>query len=372
MDMAVIGQSRKPYEKRVAVHPRILNQLPPEVVHKLHFEKGYGERFGVSDEQMESWTGNPMRTREELFRTFKTVILPKPVLADFQEAREGTTFWGWIHSVQSTEVVESAISKKMTLIALENMNGPNGRGHIHLFHKNNEMAGYCGVQDALRQRGIDGNYGPEVKAVVLSYGSVSRGAIHALKGHGFHDITVYTKRPQYLVGMQIPGPRYRRMWREGKDTFVVHGSDGKPAPLINRLTKADIIINGILQDPLNPVFFIRDGDIEKFRKPCLIADISCDKGMSFSFSSPTSMEEPIRKVGNISYYAVDHTPTILWDSASWEISQALMPYLIDMARDKMGQVIQQAMDIKDGLIINEKIIKFQNRSGKPPFAVQAK
>ena len=369
MDMAVIGSSRKPDEKRVAVHPRQIEQIPNEASSKLHFEKGYGERFGVSDAQIEGWTGNPLKSRKQLFRDYRTIILPKPMLEDFEEAAEGTTFWGWIHSVQSPEAVELAISKKLTFIAWANMNSPAGKASIHLFTKNNEMAGYCGVQDALRQRGIDGNYGPEYKAVVLSYGSVSRGAIHALRGHGFYDITVYTMRPPHLVGMQIPGLRYRRMWRDTQGAFHIRGKDGKPRPLIDRLARADIIINGILQNPLKPVLFIRDEDIDKFKKPCLIIDISCDEGMSFSFSSPTTMEEPIRKVGKISYYAVDHTPTILWDSASWEISEALMPYLIDMAQDKMGHVVRRAMDIENGLILNKKIIEFQNRTDTPPYAL---
>ena len=372
MDIAVIGHSRKPDEKRVAVHPRQIEQLPRETRARLNFEKGYGEPFGISDEKIERWTGNPLRSRAQLFHDFRTLVLPKPVLADFQEAREGTTIWGWFHSVQNPEAVELAISKKLTFIAWENMNSPAGKANVHLFQKNNEMAGYCGVQDALRQRGIDGNYGPEYKAVVLSYGSVSRGAIHSLKGHGFFDITVYTRRPPHLVGMQIPGLRYRRMWQDAQGTFLVHGRDGKPSPLIDSLIRADIIINGILQDPLKPVLFARYEDIDKFENPCLIIDISCDEGMSFSFSSPTTMEEPIRKIGNISYYAVDHTPTILWDSASWEISQALMPYLIDMAQDRMSQVVRSAVDIKDGQILNEKIIGFQNRAASYPYAVREK
>ena len=370
MDMAVIGYSGKPDEKRVAIHPDQIKDIPRDAAACLHFETGYGERFGVCDDRIKDWTGNPLRSRADLFHDFRTIILPKPVLADFEQAREGTTFWGWIHSVQSPEAVELAIQKKLTFIAWENMNSPAGKSNVHLFQKNNELAGYCGVQDALRQRGIDGNYGPEYKAVVLSYGSVSRGAIHALKGHGFFDITVYTRRPAHLVDMQIPGPRYRRMFRDEEGVFHVRGKDGKPKPLIDRLTKADIIINGILQDPLNPVLFVHDEDIEKFKKPCLIADISCDEGMSFSFSAPTTMEEPIRKVGNISYYAVDHTPTILWDAASWEISRALMPYLIDMARDHEGPVTKNAVDIQDGVIRNPKIIEFQNRESAAPYQVR--
>lgn len=74
------------------------------------------------------------------------------------------------------------------------------------------MAGYCGVQHVLQLRGIDGNFGLSRKIVILGYGSVSRGAIYALKGHGFNDITVCTKRPTYLVSEKIPGIAYEQVY----------------------------------------------------------------------------------------------------------------------------------------------------------------
>jgi len=50
--------------------------------------------------------------------------------------------------------------------------------------------------------------------------------------------------------------------------------------------------------------------------------------MGFSWVRPTSFTEPTFKVGNnVSYYAVDHSPSYLWNSATWEISQALLPHL---------------------------------------------
>ena len=46
---------------------------------------------------------------------------------------------------------------------------------------------------------------------MLSHGSVSRGAIHALLGRGFSDLTVYTQRPPWGVHDKVPGCRYARM-----------------------------------------------------------------------------------------------------------------------------------------------------------------
>ena len=46
--------------------------------------------------------------------------------------------------------------------------------------------------------------------------------------------------------------------------------------------------------------------------------------MGFEWSRPTSFEDPVFTVGDgLTYYAVDHSPSLLWDSATWEISDAL-------------------------------------------------
>ena len=76
---------------------------------------------------------------------------------------------------------------------------------MHIFYKNNEIAGYAGVNHALSLVGVVGNYGKPRKAVVLSFGSVSRGAVYALQGQGFRDITVYTGRASTGVSDQLPG-----------------------------------------------------------------------------------------------------------------------------------------------------------------------
>ena len=42
--------------------------------------------------------------------------------------------------------------------------GSNGQWLVHVFHINNELAGYCSVKHALQLRGMTGHYGPNLKA----------------------------------------------------------------------------------------------------------------------------------------------------------------------------------------------------------------
>ena len=148
-------------------------------------------------------------------------------------------------------ITQQAIDSRLTLLAWEAMfTWKNGAREMHLFYRNNEMAGYCGVIHALGLCGMDGNYGPAQRAVVLSFGSVSRGAVYALRGRGIEEITVYTQRSPYAVHDQVPGCRYGQMACEG-GKVVVFDEDGNKRPLIEALAEADVIVNGILQNTDN-------------------------------------------------------------------------------------------------------------------------
>ncbi|MHB8129942.1 MAG: Rossmann-fold NAD(P)-binding domain-containing protein [Mobilitalea sp.] len=367
MDIAVIGTSKKENEKRVPIHPDQISQIPAKIRKHLFFEKGYGMPFDMEDEMISSLTGNPLIEREKLLREFKTILITKPVAEDFEGIQEGSLVWGWLHSVQQSIITQFAIDKKLTLIAWENMYHQGTRDVFHLFSRNNEMAGYCGVQHALQLTGIDGNFGRKRKAIVISMGSVSRGAIYALQGHGFTDITVYTQRPSYLIATKIPGIQYQQIIKNDRGVIEIVYMNGDKTPFIEELTTADIIVNGVLQNPNNPDMYIIEDDIIKFTKTCLVIDISCALGMGFSFAQPTDFINPILKINKIKYYAVDHTPTLLWNSASWEISSSILPYLEYIVEQTDNKDLQDATDIKDGKILNRDILSFQNRSLVYPY-----
>jgi hypothetical protein len=70
---------------------------------------------------------------------------------------------------------------------------------------------------------------------------------------------------------------------------------------------------------------------------------------------------------------VDHSPSYLWNSATWEISEALMPH-IETVLDgstawEADNTISRAIEIRDGTVQNPDILKFQRREDAYPHAV---
>ena len=248
----------------------------------------------------------------------------------------------------------------------------DGSFSLHVFHKNNEMAGYCSVLHALELIGTTGEYGRRLRAAVISFGAAGRGAVTALNAHGVNDVDVLTHRDVNAVASPIHSARMVRFEQDAGDPGRCHalGESGR-VPLAAFLAEHDIVVNCVLQDTDAPLMFVTSDDLDFFTPGSLIVDVSCDEGMGFSWARPTSFAEPVLEVGtNVRYYGVDHSPSHLWDSATWEISQALLPHLRPVLAGPRAwdahETIRRAIEVRDGVIQNPSILTFQHRSPDYP------
>jgi N5-(carboxyethyl)ornithine synthase len=373
LTLGVIGTSKKKYERRYPIHPEHLSRIPKEFRRKLIFEEGYGTPFGLTDSEISAQAGG-VAPRQELLADLGQVLICKPVLADLLELREGGMLWGYAHTVQQQEIVQAAIDRKQTVIALEDMFvwSPSGQIGMHTFYKNNEMAGYCAVIHALQLKGIDGHYGNQRKTIIFGFGAVSRGAIYALKAHGFTDITVCIQRPDFQVNEQMPGCQYAKICKgsEGEARMVLVEQDGTSRPLAELISEADIMVNGTFQETENPMDYVTEAESACLKPNSLIIDVSCDEGMGFFFAKPTTFKEPMFKYKTVDYYAVDHTPSYLWESASRSISAALIAHLPTVIQGReswmKSDTIRRAINLQQGVIQKSAILSFQNREPDYP------
>ena len=373
--VGVLATTRKADERRLPIHPLHLERIDADLRERMILEHGYGERFGVSDAQLAPLVGR-LASRSELIAAADVVLLPKPQAEDLAELRDGQTLWGWPHCVQDRALTQLAIDKRLTLIAFEAMNhwASDGGFGLHVFHKNNELAGYCSVLHSLELIGTTGDYGRRLSAVVIGFGATARGAVTALNAHGIHDVEVLTSRGVAAVGSPIHSVRITQFDHDANAPYLSSViTDRGRLPLAPYLAEHDIVVNCTLQDPNAPLTYLNEADLGLFRPGSLIVDVSCDEGMGFSWAKMTSFKEPMFDVGDhIHYYAVDHTPSYLWNSATWEISEALMPFLRPVLEGPdswdANETIRRAIEIRGGAVVNPAVLAFQNRSADYPHA----
>ncbi len=375
LTLGVIATSRKPDERRLPIHPQHIDRIDLELRRQIFLEQGYGADFGISDTSLANLVGG-VRPRGEVFAECDVVVLPKPLPEDLEELPDNGVLWGWTHAVQDEAIAQAAIDRRLTLIAWESMHHWTDEGgfRLHVFHGNNELAGYCSVLHALQQIGSTGAYGRKLRAAVISFGAAGRGAVRALLALGVHEIDVLTHRGVAAVADPIPPAQLVHYQRDrAEPTRAVVCGSSRRRPMAEFLAEYDVIVNCTFQDTDAPLMFVTSDELAHFAAGSLIIDVSCDAGMGFEWARPTSFRAPMLSVGaGVHYYAVDHSPSYLWDSATWEISEGLIPFLKPVIAGSTGWgsnlTIKRAIEIREGEVLNPKILSFQSRSPEFPYS----
>lgn len=309
--------SRKENELRRALipaHVRLMKK--PEM---LYFEKGYGEILGYSDsEYLEA--GSHIVSREETLG--KDIICDAKIGdADYLEILYEQTIFGWVHLVQNKDITDKVMAAKLTAYCWEDMY-EKGR---HCFWRNNEMAGEAAIMHAFR---CFGEMPYNTKVALIGRGNVASGALRILTCLGA-DVTVYTRRTEQLI-------------REELDRY-------------------DVIVNGLLWDTSRKDHIIYREDLKRLKPNALIIDISCDRAGAIETSIPTTIEEPTYMVDGVMHYVVDHTPSLFYKTASAGISEEVSKYLDQLIMDEPGKALLDSVGIRNGEIIDQRIISFQGR-----------
>lgn len=311
--------SSKQDEERRALLPKDVFRLRHP--NMLVFEEGYGEVLGISDQAYKD-TGARVCSCEEAHAQ-PVVCNPKvPTLEEREYYRDGQTFFGWVHAVQGKSIVDFFTSKKMCAIAWEEMYEKDR----YIFWRNREISGEAAILHALP---FLNQLPDDLQVAMIGRGNCARGAFKILSRLGANVRSYDRVTVKYL--------------REEIGEF-------------------DVIVNAVLWDVFRTDHLVYREDLKKMKPGSMIIDISCDEGMGIETSRPTTIKEPIYVVDGVLHYAVDHTPSIFAKSASEAISTALSPYIDCLVEERPNPVLEQAMCIRNGVILDQRVIEFQNRT----------
>ncbi|WNI15683.1 hypothetical protein [Actinacidiphila sp. ITFR-21] len=134
------AQTRKENERRLPVHPAHFDRIGEDLGGSIYLQSGYGADFGVPDSRLAPPVGG-FRSRAELVAQCEVILLAKPLHEDPAELREGQVLWGWPHCVQDAKVTQSAIDRRLTLIAFEAMNRWTRSGSFNHRHRPDRFFG---------------------------------------------------------------------------------------------------------------------------------------------------------------------------------------------------------------------------------------
>jgi len=309
--------SHKENEKRRALTPQGLNNV--KNCKYLYFETGYGCVLGYSDEDYKKYGAN-ICSREEVLK--KDIICdPKIGDAEYLNVLKNQTIFGWVHAVQNRDITDAIIEGAITAYAWEDMY-EKGR---HCFWRNNEIAGEAALCHAYLLHGI---FPYNTRVAVLGRGNIARGALKTLNFMGA-ETTVYDRKTEQLFRDEIGN--------------------------------YDVVVNGILWDTSRKDHIIYREDLKRMKRGAMIIDISCDRNGGVETSVPTTIDNPTYVIEGITHYVVDHTPSLFYKTTSEALSSEVCKYIDLLVEEKENDVLSACKIIENGIVIDQRINKFQNR-----------
>lgn len=309
--------SHKENERRRALVPEDIGRIKRPG--QIFIESGYGDVLGFSDDDYLN-KGIQIVSREEVLS--KDIVCdPKVGDAEYLGQLNNQIVFGWIHAVQNRDITDALINSKLTVYAWEDMY-EDGR---HSFWKNNEIAGEAAVYHAYMCHGVF-PYGS--KAAVLGRGNTARGAVRALNYMGA-ETTVYDRKTEHLFRSE--------------------------------LGHYDVIVNSILWDTARKDHIIYREDLKRMKSGALLIDISCDRNGGIETSIPTTIQDPTYVIDGITHYVVDHTPALFWKTTSESLSKVFVRFIDQLTEGNPGEVLKRSQIMDKGIILDPRIIIFQNR-----------
>jgi N5-(carboxyethyl)ornithine synthase len=321
--------STKENEKRIALLPEDIKQLPSGSV---YVPMGYGKDHGFSDKDYKD-AGAKVT---DLNTVLKQDILVDPKFGDSERIMglKNKTLVGWMHAGQNPDLTASLVKKNNTVYAFEEMFYPDKKTQQgkpeHVFAYNNWLAGYSAAQHGFQ---TFGDIPAGKKVAVLGRGNSAQGAIAFLTQNGVakQDISVY-----------------------GRDREQDFLKEVKTRPV-------DVLVNAVLWDSSRKDYILDNDAVNELGKKGLklILDVSCDHDGAIQSSHPTSIEHPMYELKGVQHYAVDHTPGILYRTASRHISEKVAPHLMAliMGKAKEDPVLEGAKIIAEGKVLDPALVK---------------
>ena len=298
-------------EKRVALLPQHIENFENEIV----IESGFGALLNINDEEYVK-KGCKIDTRENIFKTCDAIFCLKLIQeSDYEYLRENQMIVGWTHPTGSgAKFMElQAIPKNLMIVDLDNIYPsvfykgekisipwikPN------FVRKNSFIAGYTATLHALMSFGEMPNSNKRV--AILGSGNVSQGAFDIISKFNA-DVTMYYRKTMNLFKSEI-------------EDF-------------------DIIINGIEVD--NGDNIINQEELKRVKKGCFIIDAAADAGNAIYGTRYSTLDNPIYEKDGLYYYVVNNAPSVLYKTASEQISKAFSEYVYKTDFAKFKELIEK-------------------------------
>lgn len=341
----------KANENRVALLP-VGAQTLIKNGHKVVVETNAGAGSGFSDEDYKAVGAEIAKTPKEIFASADMIMKVKePIEPEYKLIRAGQVLFTYFHFAASKELTEAMMKAKGICIAYETVQKEDRS--LPLLIPMSEVAGRMAPQEGAKYLekamggrgillgGVPGTGPAEV--MVLGGGIVGTNAAKIAAGFGAK-VTIYDNnlyRLRYLDDV-MPANVTTMMSNE----YYIRAG----------LTKADLVIGAVLIPGTKAPKLVTKDMLKLMKEGSVIVDVSVDQGGCIETCKPTTHEHPTFVVEGVLHYCVANMPGAVPHTSTLALTNATLPYAVEIANKGYEKAIKTNPEIKLGLnMIDSKI-----------------
>ncbi|MEO1055798.1 MAG: alanine dehydrogenase [Actinomycetota bacterium] len=321
-----VPRELKTAEHRVAMTPDGVRELERHGV-DVYVESLAGEGASISDADFEAAGATIVPTAADAWAQPMVIKVKEPMAEEFAHLRDDLTLMTYLHLAAYPDVADALVTAKTTGVAYETVQLPDGS--LPLLAPMSEVAGRLAPQQGAHflerhngGRGVLMGGAPGVrpaKVVVLGAGNVGWNAAWIAAGMEAEVI---------LLDKNLDRLRWVDQIHKGRIITLASNRGAIERSVID----ADLVIGAILvAGGRAPV--VVDTDLVAAMKPrAVIVDVAVDQGGCIATTRETTHDDPVYEAHGVVHYAVGNMPGAVPHTSTYALTNATLPYVLDVAR----------------------------------------
>jgi alanine dehydrogenase len=350
----VIGVPKeiKNNEDRVALTPAGVTELR-KYGHTVHVQVNAGLESGFEDEEYIAAGAIMLPTIDDVYGIAEMIMKVKePVASEYDLIKENQLLFTYFHFASSEDLTRAMLAKGAVCLAYETVERPDRS--LPLLVPMSEVAGRMAIQEGakylekpLKGRGILLGGVPGVKpanVLILGGGIVGTQAAKMAAGLGAHVTIMDVSLPRLRYLSDIMPPNVQTMMSNEYN--------------IREMIKVcDLIVGAVLIPGAKAPHLITRDMLKIMRPGTVLVDVAVDQGGCIETCRPTTHEDPTFIIDGVVHYCVANMPGAVPYTSTLALTNATLPYALQLANKGWQQACRDNMDLKLGLnVVEGKVV----------------
>lgn len=342
----------KSNENRVALTPAGALELTKRN-HKVYVQTTAGIGSGFSDSDYTSAGAVILPTIEEVYAIAEMIIKVKePIASEYKLIKPDQLLFTYFHFASYEPLTNAMIESGAICLAYETVELTDRS--LPLLIPMSEVAGRMAIQEGAKylekpQQGkgilLGGVPGvPPAKVLVLGGGIVGTQAAKMAAGLGSAVTLLDVSLPRLRYLADVMPPNVTTMYSNELT--------------IRTLVKThDLIVGAVLIPGAKAPSLVTRDMLPTMQKGTVLVDVAIDQGGCMETSKPTTHDDPIYLVDGVVHYCVANMPGAVPYTSTVALTNATLPYAIQLADKGWKKACQENRPLKLGLnVINGKVV----------------